>query len=110
MSNAAKTTLNLHYTLIPGAREAMLAELKTILDLCALEPEFITAVLQEIPGRPDELIIYELWHGTHDDFARIQGPKPYRKEYIVRSKQYVEKVEVIFGAPFGEWGTNLLTR
>jgi quinol monooxygenase YgiN len=110
MPNTPKTTLNLHYILKPGAREAMLEELNTVLDLCAKEPEFITAVLREVPGQPDELILFELWQGTREDFDRVQGPKPYRREYIARSKQHVEKVEAVFSAPFQEWGTELLNR
>jgi quinol monooxygenase YgiN len=109
MPTSAKTTLNLRYTLKPGAREAMLAELQTVLDLCAQEPEFITAILQETPDRPNELMLFELWHGTREDFARVQGPKPYRKEYIANSKQYTETVEAVFSSPFTEWGTNLLS-
>jgi quinol monooxygenase YgiN len=110
MTSEAKTTLNLKYTLKPGTRDAMLAELKTVLDLCAQEPEFITAVLQETPERPDEMILFEIWRGTHEDFIRVQGPKPYRKEYLASSKQYVAAVDAIFSVPFREWGTQLLTK
>ncbi len=109
MPSAVKTTLNLKYILKPGARDEMLGELKTVLDLCAQEPEFITAVLQETPERPNELILFEIWRGSHEDFIRVQGPKPYRKEYLTRSKQYIEEVSAVFSAPFQEWGTDLLT-
>lgn len=110
MSNTAYTTLNLKYTLKPDAREAMLMDLHTVLDLCAKEPEFVTAYLQETPERPNELLVFEIWRGTHEDFVRVQGPKPYRKEYLTRSKQHVEKVEAIFSTPTVEWGTQLLTK
>ena len=110
MLSAPKTTLNLKYTLKPGTRDAMLAELHTVLDLCAQEPEFITAILQETPEHPNELILFELWRGSHEDFIRVQGPKAYRRDYITRSKQYVETVEAVFSAPFQEWGTDLLTK
>ena len=98
-----RTTLNLHYKLKPGAREAMLAEVQTVLDLCALEPEFVTAILQETSERPDELLLFEIWRGTREDFNRVQGPKPYRKEYLARSRQYVNSVEAIFSSPVREW-------
>jgi quinol monooxygenase YgiN len=84
MSTRSYTTLNLKYSLKPDAREAMLAELTAILDLCAQEPEFIAAFLQETPDRPNELLLFEIWQGTHDDFLRTQGPKQYRQDYIVR--------------------------
>jgi quinol monooxygenase YgiN len=109
MPSEARTTLNLRYTLEPGARDAMLAELKTVLDLCAQEPQFITTVLQETPDRPHELILFEIWRGSHEDFSRVQRPKPYRKDYLARSKQYVEEVEAVFSVPFRERGTDLLT-
>lgn len=110
MSNTAYTTLNLKYTLKPDTREDMLAEIHTVLDFCAKEPEFITAYLQETPERPNELLLFEIWRGTREDFVRVQGPKPYRKDYLTRSKQYVEKVDVIFSTPVVEWGTQLLKR
>lgn len=109
MPNTPKTTLNLRYKLKPGAREAMLKELKTILDLCAQEPEFITAILQDVPEQPDQLLLFEIWHGTREDFARVQGARPYRKDFLTRSKQHIESVEAIFAAPSQEWGTNLLS-
>lgn len=108
MANTPKVTLNLRYSLKPGAREAMLAELKTILDLCAQEPEFISAILQEAPERPDEILVFELWHGTREDFARVQGPKQYRRDYIERSKLLYESVQATFSTPVAEWRTTLL--
>lgn len=109
MPASPKTTLNLRYQLKPGARDAMVRELETVLGLCAQEPEFITAIIQEAPDRPEELLLFELWRGTREDFARVQGPKAYRKEYLQRSKQYVETVDAVFGEPFAEWGTALLS-
>ena len=100
--------MNLRYGLKPGARDAMLVELRTILKLCAQEPEFICAIVQETQERPDEILVFELWHGTHEDFVRVQGPKQYRREYIERSRQHYDKVEALFSTPFEEWGTDLL--
>ena len=110
MSTRSKTTLNLRYRLKPSARDAMLAELHAVLDLCAQEPEFITAIIQETPDRPDEVLIFEVWRGTREDFARVQGPKPYRKDYLARSKQHVESVEAVFSEPSAERGTSLLSQ
>ena len=110
MANTPKTTLNLHYTLKSGAREEILAELRTILDLCAQEPEFISAILQESPERPSEIFVFELWQGTREDFARVQGPKQYRKDYLERSKLLYESVQATFSTPVAEWKTALLAQ
>lgn len=88
----------------------MLTAIKDVLALCAQEPEFLTAFLQETPDRPNELLLFEIWRGNHDDFLRTQGPKEYRKAYIARSKQHIESVEAIFSIPTIEWGTDLLAK
>jgi quinol monooxygenase YgiN len=107
MAQRATTALSLHYHIRPGQREAVLVEIKGILDRCAQEPEFITGIVHETPERPNEFVFYELWKGTRADFDAIQGPKPYRKAYMENVKQFLEKVEVEWNSPILEWGTNL---
>ena len=86
----------------------MLAELRIILDLRAQKPEFISAILQESPQRPAEILVFELWHGMWEDFARVQGPKRYRKDSIERSKLLYESVQATFSTPVAKWKTALL--
>jgi quinol monooxygenase YgiN len=74
MAQKATTSLSLHYQVKPGQREAVLAEIKGILDLCAKEPEFITAIIHETPDRPNEFVFYELWNGKE----RARSLTPYR--------------------------------
>jgi len=107
-AKSEKFTLSLKFKVKPGLKLALLAELKTILDLCAREPEFITAILHENPEQPDEIFLFELWRGTPDEFMRTQGPKPYRVAYMERSKPLVAGVEVAFLKPTQEWGSALL--
>src|SRR5258708_38711158 len=64
MTQRATTTLSLHYHVKPGQRDAMLVEIKGILDRCAREPEFITGIVHETPERPNEFVLYELWKGS----------------------------------------------
>ena len=59
MTQRATTTLSLHYHVKPGQRDAMLVEIKGILDRCAQEPEFITGIVHETPERPNEFVFYE---------------------------------------------------
>ena len=105
-----KFTLALKFKVKAGLKLALLGELRTILDLCAREPEFVTAILHENPEKPDEIFVYEIWQGTPAEFQRVQGPKPYRVAYLERSRPLVEHVEVAFLTPAQEWGTRLLTR
>ena len=73
MTQKATTALSLHYHVKPGKREAVLVEIKGILDRCAQEPEFITGIVHETPERPNEFVFYELWRGTRADFDAIPG-------------------------------------
>ena len=56
MTQKATTALNLHYHVKPGKREAILVEIKGILDRCAQEPEFITGIVHETAERPNEFV------------------------------------------------------
>ena len=107
MTRRATTSLSIHYHVKPGQKEALLVEIRGILDRCAEEPEFIAAIVHETPERPNEFVFYELWKGTRAEFDAIQGPKPYRKAYMENSKKFLEKVDVEWNSPILEWGTNL---
>ena len=107
MTPRATTSLGIHYHVKPGLRESILTEMKSMLDRCAKEPEFIMAIIHETPERPNEFVFYELWKGTRAEFDAIQSSKPYRKTYIENTKKFLEKVGVEFNAPILEWGTNL---
>jgi hypothetical protein len=78
-------------------------ELNRILDLCAKEPEFFLAFLQESAERPDELRIFEVWKGTMEDFERVQSTKPYRRAYLEKTKAMVASVEVEQNSVIGKW-------
>jgi quinol monooxygenase YgiN len=104
------STLSLTFKVKPGLKLALLSELKPILDLCVREPQFVAAILNENPNQHDELFLLEIWRGTPEDFARVQGPKPYRQAYLEHSKPLLESVNVEWLAPTHEWGTELLAR
>src|SRR6267378_7639594 len=72
MTQRATTSLSIHYHVKPGQKEALLVEIKGILDRCAKEPEFIAAIVHETPERPNEFVFYELWKGTRAD-SRLDG-------------------------------------
>src|SRR5216684_1692408 len=107
MTPRATTSLGIHYHVKPGLRESILTEMKSMLDRCAKEPEFIMAIIHETPERPNDFVFYELWKGTRADFDAIQGSKPYSRAYTESTKRLLEKVGVEFYAPRLEWGTDL---
>ena len=82
------TSLSLHYQVKPGQKEAILVEIKGILDLCAKEPEFIAAIVHETPERPNGFVFYELWRGTRAEFDATQGPKPTARHTWRRLKSF----------------------
>jgi len=107
MTQRATTSLSLHYQVKPSQKEALLVEIKGMLDRCAKEPEFILGILHETPERPNQFVLYELWKGTRAEFDATQGTKPYRKAYIENTKKFLEKVDVEWNLPILEWGTKL---
>jgi quinol monooxygenase YgiN len=108
MATKPTLTLSLHYKIKPGCKADLLKEIKTILDLCAKEPEFVAGVLHESKDDPDnEIMLFEIWKGTFEDFIRVQGPKEYRQAYMKTSKEFTAGVEVKWGIPIMEWGSGL---
>jgi quinol monooxygenase YgiN len=103
----ATTSLGIHYYIKDGHRDTVLSKLKGVIDLCAKEPEFISAIISESPERLNQFALQELWRGTRADFDAVQGIKPYRKAYLADVKQYLEKVNVEWNTPIAEWGSRL---
>jgi quinol monooxygenase YgiN len=101
--SASRVAFTIRYDIKPGYREHLMPELKKILDLCAKEPEFFLAFLQESVERPNELRIFEVWKGTKEDFERVQAPKPYRRTYMEKTKAMVVSVEVVQNSVIGKW-------
>jgi quinol monooxygenase YgiN len=96
--------LYLHYVVKEGKEAELLGHLEQVLDECAKEADFITAVLHRTPERPGEFTLYELWRGTREEFAVTQGVRPYRKEYLAATKPLVENVQVTWDTPIRVWG------
>jgi quinol monooxygenase YgiN len=107
MTPRATTSVSIHYHVKPGQKDKVLVEVKGVLDRCAKEPEFIMAIVHDTTERPNEIVFFELWKGTHAEFDAIQAPKPYRKAYLESVKPFLDTVNVEFNSPILEWGTNL---
>ncbi|UPG88156.1 hypothetical protein L2Y96_12075 [Luteibacter aegosomaticola] len=98
------SALYLHYVVKEGKVNELLGHLRTILDECAKEDDFITAILHQTPERPLELTLYELWRGTRETFAQTQGTRAYRKVYMEASRPLVDSVQVSWDTPIHVWG------
>lgn len=96
--------LYLHYVIKEGNEAELLGHIEEMLDECAKEADFITAVLHRTPERPREFTLYELWRGTREEFAATQGGRPYRKAYLAATKPLVENVQVTWDSPILVWG------
>lgn len=105
MTAPESCSLYLHYVVKDGKLDELLGHLQTILDACAKEEDFVTAVLQRTPERPSELTLFELWRGTREQFAQRQGDKAYRRAYMEASRPLVENVEVRWDTPTQIWGS-----
>jgi quinol monooxygenase YgiN len=101
----AQCVLNIRYTIKPGQMETMVPLVRAVLDQCAEEADFIAAFLHQSPEHPNDIMLYEIWRGTKEAFARTQGTRPYRQEYLKNSKPGVESVRVEWDIPTMEWGT-----
>ena len=97
--------LYLHYVVKEGKEAELLEHIERILDACAKEDDFITAVLHRTPERPREFTLYELWRGTKEEFAMTHGTRPYRKAYLAATKPLVDQVQVTWDSPIRVWGT-----
>lgn len=53
-------------------------KLKTLFDQIQHEAAFVNASLQEDVDHPEQLLVYETWHGTRESFLQNQMSKPYR--------------------------------
>ncbi|MDR6935956.1 hypothetical protein [Luteibacter sp. 3190] len=104
MIHARSTSLHLHYVIKEGKVDELLGHIRDILNLCAREDDFITAILHRSPERPLELTLYELWRGTREEFAMTQGTRPYRKAYLEASRPLIDRVEVTWDTPIQIWG------
>lgn len=104
MIDSPSCALYLHYRVKDGKVDELLGHIRTILDLCAREDDFITAVLHRSPERPLELTLYDLWRGTPATFAMTQGTRAYRKAYLEASRPLVDHVDVRWDTPMQVWG------
>jgi quinol monooxygenase YgiN len=96
--------LVLRFKVKDGCMERMLALLQDMMDRCAQESTFVTAIRHVATTKPDEIMLYELWRGTQELFQIDQGSRPYRKAFIQANREFVDAVEIDWSVPVAQWG------
>ncbi|WP_321818586.1 MULTISPECIES: antibiotic biosynthesis monooxygenase family protein [unclassified Paraburkholderia] len=92
-------SLYVRFTLVPSAKDQFIPHLAELLTKLSKEPNFVSAVLSEDPSTPDELVLFEVWNGSQDEWLREQPEKPYRAVYDDSTKGLVAGKEVRFLTP-----------
>lgn len=94
----------------PGRKEEFLAHLyKTIEDM-KFEPAHVNTLVHENLDRPNEIVLYEIWHGTRESWLREEMPRDYRAPYEAGLAALIEERTVHWLIPKREWGSALLSR
>jgi quinol monooxygenase YgiN len=65
----------------------------------AKEQTFVSAVLSEDEKSEDELVLFEMWNGSKDEWLREQSEKPYRADYDDATKDFIADKDVRFLSP-----------
>ncbi|MGF6956637.1 antibiotic biosynthesis monooxygenase family protein [Paraburkholderia youngii] len=92
-------SLYIRFTLVPSTKATFVAHLADLMKSMAKEPGFVSAVLSEDPAAADELVLFELWNGSRDDWLSKQPHKPYRAAYDNATTSFVLEKEVHFLNP-----------
>ncbi|MGF6610567.1 quinol monooxygenase YgiN [Paraburkholderia sp. WSM4175] len=92
-------SLYVRFKLYPSTRSLFVPHLAELMKTMAEEPAFVSAVLSEDPEAPDELVLFEVWNGTRDEWLSEQPEKPYRAIYDDATKDFIADKEVRFLFP-----------
>ncbi|TCK32591.1 quinol monooxygenase YgiN [Paraburkholderia sp. BL8N3] len=91
--------LYVRFKLVASAKSRFLPHVDELIQAMAREPSFVTAVLNEDPNSEDELVLFEVWNGSRDEWVAQQPQKPYRSVYEDATKELVADKEVRFLSP-----------
>jgi quinol monooxygenase YgiN len=106
MSNQ-QVQLNIRFKVKPGKKEEFRKELYSLIEEMSSEKAFISAIVSDDLDQPDDLIIYETWHGTRDSWLAEEFIKPYRKNYEQTLGDFIVDRSVSWLQPKGEWGSHI---
>jgi quinol monooxygenase YgiN len=92
-------SLYVSFKLFPSTKALFVPHLAELMKTMAEEPTFVSAVLSEDSADADELVLFEIWNGSQEDWLSEQPQKPYRAIYDGATKDLVADKEVRFLAP-----------
>ena len=106
---AEQTILAVQFRLQPGSghKEVFKQHLLTLFNILATEPAFVSAILHENLDRPEEILIYEIWHEGREEFLRTEMTKPYREPFEQLLAEFGIDRRVDWLTPIAEWGSTL---
>jgi quinol monooxygenase YgiN len=92
-------SLYVRFKLLASTKALFVPHLAELMKTMAEEPTFVSAVLSEDPNEPGDLILFEVWNGSQDEWLSVQPQKPYRAVYDDATKGFVAEKEVRFLTP-----------
>ena len=92
-------SLYVRFKLIPSTKNEFVPHLAELMKTMAKESTFVSAVLSEDPSAPDDLVLFEVWNGSQEEWLREQPQKPYRALYDEATRDLIADKEVRFLRP-----------
>jgi quinol monooxygenase YgiN len=92
-------SLCVRFRLVPSTKLLFIPHLTELMKTMAKEATFVSAVLSEDEKSEDELVLFEVWNGSKDEWLREQPEKPYRADYDNATKDFIADKEVRFLSP-----------
>jgi quinol monooxygenase YgiN len=83
----------------PSTKALFVPYLAELMKTMAEEPTFLSVVFSETLRTQTNLVLFEVWTGTHEEWLSEQPQKPYRAIYDDATKDFVADKEVRFVAP-----------
>lgn len=92
-------SLYVRFQLVASTKNQFLPHLAELMKTMAKEPSFVSAVLSEDPSAPDDLVLFEVWNGSQDEWLKEHPQKPYRAVYDEATRDLIAAKEVRFLTP-----------
>ncbi|WP_250866642.1 antibiotic biosynthesis monooxygenase [Caballeronia sp. INSB1] len=92
-------SLYVRFKLISSTKDEFVPHLAELMSTMAKESAFVSAVLSEDPSTPDELVLFEVWNGSQEEWLKDQPQKPYRAVYDEATLDLIADKEVCFLRP-----------
>lgn len=91
----------------PGKRDAFRDHLFALVEAMAGEEDFVNTIVHDDLDAANELVLYEIWRGTREEWNERQPPKAYRKAYEAGLDDLLSDRTVTWLRPVAEWGSSL---